>query len=96
LPAAATSAATCRPGKSLRSQDRCSQHNHNHCFESCLFHFRFLSFIFIPLLFSVPFWDPSIRIVEPTGKWLHMNQDFQENIRVIMLKEGNYAMKVQS
>ena len=43
LPAAATSTASSRPGNSLRSQNRYCQHSNDPCFESCLFHFRFLS-----------------------------------------------------
>ncbi len=44
LPAAASASAL--TGKRLTGQNRHSQHNNDRCFDSCLFHFRFLSLIF--------------------------------------------------
>jgi hypothetical protein len=41
--ATATASAHAQTGKRLRSQNRHCQHNNDCCFESCLFHFRFLS-----------------------------------------------------
>ena len=44
LSAAAT--ASTRTGKRLTGQNRHCQHNNDRCFDSCLFHFRFLSLMF--------------------------------------------------
>jgi len=46
LPAAATATTSTRTGKRLTGQNRHSQHNNDRCFDSCLFHFRFLSLMF--------------------------------------------------
>ena len=46
LSAAATASASARTGKRLTGQNRHSQHNNDRCFDSCLFHFQFLSLMF--------------------------------------------------
>jgi hypothetical protein len=51
--AAATTSA--RLSKRLAGQNRQCQHNNDHCFDSCLFHFRFLSLICLTTAFLSPF-----------------------------------------
>ena len=54
LSAAATASASARTGKRLTGQNRHSQHNNDRCFDSCLFHFRFLSLMFHSTAFLSP------------------------------------------
>jgi len=54
LTTAASPAASARTGKRLSGQNRNCQNNNDRCFDSCLFHFRFLSLMFHSTAFLSP------------------------------------------
>ena len=80
--AAATAAASARTGKRLTGQNRYCQHNKDCCFDSCLFHFRFLSLMFRFTAFLSPLLGSFYRDSGAGGKKVTPGVKFSgKNIR---------------
>jgi len=88
LPAAATPAASARTGKRLTGQNRYSQHNNDRCFDSCLFHFRFLSLMFRFTAFLSPVLGSFYQDSGAGVKKVTPNLRFStKNVRVVSMLE---------
>ena len=90
LPAAATAtpAASARTGKRLTGHDRHCQNNNDRCFDSCLFHFRFLSFTFHFSAFLSPVLGSFYRDSGAGVKKVTPGENFSGKLFVLSIENG--------
>jgi len=86
LPAAAAAAA--RTGKRLSGQNRNCQQNNDRCFDSCFFHFRFLSLMFHSTAFLSPILGSFYRDSGAGGKKVTPGENFSGKIFVLLIENG--------
>lgn len=85
LPAAASTAASTRPGKCFAGQNCQCQHKNDRCCNFCLFHFRFLSLIFHNTAYLGPFFGFFYRDSGEVGEMVTYESRFSGKYT------GNYA-----
>ena len=86
--AAATPAASARTGKRLAGQNRKCQCNNDRCFDSCLFHFQFLSLMFRFAAFLSPLLGSFYRDSGAGGKKVTPGVNFSGKIFVLSIENG--------
>jgi len=85
--ASKTSAASAPTGKRLTGQNRYCQCNNESCFDSCLFHFRFLSLTFHFSAFLGPILGSFYRDSGPGGKKVTPGVNFSEKLFVLAIEK---------